>query len=225
MVMEVRCQFTAGPLVSKFVATNFIKVLKRMKGYREKNYEQALIEAFLKFDELLRDEKVNEFLKEHRAGKGTILDYRFEVKFVGEMVKSPAMQIEIIGENISTLSKDKSSDSSGKEVLTYGESRLEISMRYLHESKSENLVATNMGTTACVMLVKNNTLYLANVGDSLAVLYRNGEAIKLNQEHKTSLESEFTRINKSGAKIINNRIDGRLNLTRAIGRAYAFTFR
>jgi hypothetical protein len=191
-----------------------------MKSFKEKNYEQALIEAYLKFDELLRDEKVNDFLKEHKAGKASILDYRLEVRYSGEMIKSPTMHFEIIGENISTCikSKDKSSeDSKGNEILTYGESKIEISMRYLHESRHENLVATNMGTTANILLIRNNHLYLANVGDSLAVLYKNGQAIKLNQEHKTSLESEYMRINKSGARIINNRINGRLNLTRAIG--------
>jgi hypothetical protein len=34
-----------------------------MKSYKEKNYEQALIETFLKFDDLLRTEKVNNLLK------------------------------------------------------------------------------------------------------------------------------------------------------------------
>jgi len=61
-------------------------------------------------------------------------------------------------------------------------------------------------------------LYLANVGDSMAVAFKNGEAIRLNHEHKVTLPSESSRISKSGAKIINNRINGRINLTRAIGK-------
>lgn len=75
-----------------------------------------------------------------------------------------------------------------------------------------------MGTTANIVLIKNNYLYIANVGDSLAVMYKNGQAIKLSQEHKVTLESEKSRITKSGARIFNNRIEGRLNLTRAIGK-------
>ena len=74
-----------------------------------------------------------------------------------------------------------------------------------------------MGTTANIILIKNNQIFLAKVGDSLAVLFKNGQAIRLNDEHKVTLPSESTRINKSGAKVINNRIEGRLNLTRAIG--------
>ena len=34
-----------------------------MKSYKNKNYEQALIETFLKFDDMLREEKINSFLK------------------------------------------------------------------------------------------------------------------------------------------------------------------
>lgn len=79
------------------------------------------------------------------------------------------------------------------------------------------LVAYEMGTTANVVLIKQNYLYIANLGDSVAVMYKNGVADKLTTEHKVSLESEKNRIEKSGARIINNRIEGRLNLTRAIG--------
>ena len=32
-----------------------------------------------------------------------------------------------------------------------------------------------MGTTANIILIKNNTLYLANVGDSLSVMYKNNK--------------------------------------------------
>jgi hypothetical protein len=216
--MEVN-QPNAGPLVSKFVASNFIRILKGMKAYKEKNYEQALIESYLKFDELLRDSRVNDFLKEQKANRLIPMDYRIDIDIGGD-IKPPIFQVEMLGENLSTghKSRNKSSDNSQpKEILTYGDAKLEIPLHSLKDSRSDNLIATNMGTTANILLIKNNYLYLANVGDSLAVLFKNGVAIPLNNEHKTSLESEFSRINKSGAKIINNRIDGRLNLTRAIG--------
>lgn len=74
-----------------------------------------------------------------------------------------------------------------------------------------------MGTTANIVLIKNNYIYVANVGDSLAVMYKNGTAIKLSSEHKINLESEKSRIINSGTIILNNRIGGKLNLTRAIG--------
>ena len=108
-----------------------------------------------------------------------------------------------------------------KEIITLEDSNVEISLhKSLKEKKVEfnELIARNMGTTSNILFIKNNYLYLANVGDSLAVIYKNGEAIKLNKEHKVTLDCEFSRISKSGAKIINNRIEGRINLTRAIGK-------
>ena len=75
-----------------------------------------------------------------------------------------------------------------------------------------------VGTTANIMLMKDNILYLANVGDSFSVMYnKKGKAIKLNREHKTTLESEKKRIENSGCKLINNRVNGIINLSRALG--------
>jgi len=36
-----------------------------MKSYKNKNYEQALIETFIKFDDILKTEKVNGLLKKY----------------------------------------------------------------------------------------------------------------------------------------------------------------
>jgi len=80
-----------------------------------------------------------------------------------------------------------------------------------------NLVAFSMGTTANVAFIRNGICYIANVGDSMAVLYKNGKALKLNTEHKVLLGKEKERILKSGSGIYNGRIDGRINLSRAIG--------
>ena len=81
----------------------------------------------------------------------------------------------------------------------------------------DNLVASEMGTTANIMLIKNGIIYIANVGDSLSVMYKHKRAYNLNREHQTIIESEKERVIKSGAKIIGYRINGMLNLTRAIG--------
>jgi len=81
----------------------------------------------------------------------------------------------------------------------------------------DNLVASEMGTTANIMLIKNGIIYIANVGDSLSVMYKNRKAYNLNREHQTIIESEKERVLKSGAYIVGYRINGMLNLTRAIG--------
>ena len=82
---------------------------------------------------------------------------------------------------------------------------------------NKSLISYTMGTTANVVLIKDNFCYIANVGDSMAVLYKNGLAIRLNVEHKIFVPKERRRIIESGSTITNGRIAGRLNLTRALG--------
>lgn len=50
-----------------------------MKAYKNKNYEQALIETFLKFDDLLRTEKVNGLLKKFHNNQLS-QNYEFDMK-------------------------------------------------------------------------------------------------------------------------------------------------
>ena len=85
------------------------------------------------------------------------------------------------------------------------------------EITRDKYIANEMGTTANIMLIKNDYIYIANVGDSLSVMYKNKKAYNLNKEHQLVIESEKDRVINSGAKIIGYRINGMLNLTRAIG--------
>jgi len=81
----------------------------------------------------------------------------------------------------------------------------------------ESLISYSTGTTANVVLIRDKVCYIANAGDSMAVLYKNGKAVRLNLEHKIFVQKERERIFRSGTNIINNRVEGRLNLTRSIG--------
>jgi len=81
----------------------------------------------------------------------------------------------------------------------------------------ERLISYSTGTTANVVLIRDKVCYIANAGDSMAVLYKSGKAVRLNLEHKIFVQEERERIFNSGMNIINNRVEGRLNLTRAIG--------
>lgn len=162
-----------------------------MESYKRQNYEQALIESFLKFDEYLRNDKVNRFL------------YQTKSEFINEQ-ENNTINKTVLNSNI---------------FLQYDGKIIDLGKQYEDDDLPPfNIqVAREMGTTANIILQCNSTIYLANVGDSLSVMYKNNEAIKLNQEHKTTLKSEYERITKCGGQIFNNRIEGKLNLTRAIG--------
>ena len=77
--------------------------------------------------------------------------------------------------------------------------------------------ALNTGCTAVVVHIENHRLTVANSGDSRAVLCRDGEAVDLTVDHKVTLEKELERIAAAGGVVLNGRVNGSLNLTRAIG--------
>ncbi|CAI2377220.1 unnamed protein product [Moneuplotes crassus] len=77
------------------------------------------------------------------------------------------------------------------------------------------------GSTACIGIIRmesgHKVLYIANVGDTRAVLSRNGVEERLSVDHKASEKSEHDRVIKEGGIIMNDRVGGTLVLTRAMG--------
>ncbi|GKC07958.1 probable protein phosphatase 2C 60 [Tanacetum coccineum] len=85
------------------------------------------------------------------------------------------------------------------------------------EGPHSNYDGPTCGSTACVAIIHNNQLVVANAGDSRCVLSRKGEAYNLSKDHKPDLEVEKERIYKAGGYIQFGRVNGSLNLSRAIG--------
>lgn len=83
------------------------------------------------------------------------------------------------------------------------------------------------GTTAIVALFLKNRCYIANAGDSRAVLCRDSKAFRLSKDHKPEDPEEEARITKAGGTVlkINNtklgktigRVNGMLSVSRALG--------
>jgi protein phosphatase 1G len=77
------------------------------------------------------------------------------------------------------------------------------------------------GCTAVVALIHGDLLFVANAGDSRAVLCRGGKAEPLSVDHKPSQDTERTRIVNAGGFLSEIggicRVNGNLNLSRAIG--------
>lgn len=68
--------------------------------------------------------------------------------------------------------------------------------------------------------VRQRVLYTANVGDARIILCRGGKALRLSYDHKGSDENEGKRIANAGGLILNNRVNGVLAVTRALGDTY-----
>jgi len=89
--------------------------------------------------------------------------------------------------------------------------------------------ADSVGCTAVGVLVSDTHFVCANAGDSRAVLCRGGQAVALSHDHKPNDDRERNRIERAGATVqecrvgegefsrVNYRINGNLNLSRAIG--------
>lgn len=99
-------------------------------------------------------------------------------------------------------------------LLLLPENRKEINQLKGNDDDKNDSYA---GCTACVALLVKNTLYVANAGDSRCVLSSNKNAIEMSLDHKPDLEVEKNRINKAGGYISDGRVNGNLNLSRAIG--------
>ncbi|ORY76046.1 phosphatase 2C-like domain-containing protein [Protomyces lactucae-debilis] len=76
------------------------------------------------------------------------------------------------------------------------------------------------GTEATTVQNHRRVLYTANAGDARIVLCRAGRAIRLSYDHKGSDHQEGVRVQAAGGTILNNRVNGVLAVTRALGDAY-----
>uniref|UniRef100_A0A182MGN0 protein-serine/threonine phosphatase n=1 Tax=Anopheles culicifacies TaxID=139723 RepID=A0A182MGN0_9DIPT len=73
------------------------------------------------------------------------------------------------------------------------------------------------GSTAVVVLIKDNRLYCANAGDSRAIACVDGHLDVLSFDHKPTNEKERERISSAGGYVEYNRVNGYLALSRALG--------
>lgn len=104
--------------------------------------------------------------------------------------------------------------------------RLEQQMGSAEEGGGpEANIADSTGCTAVTVLLTPTEIYVANAGDSRAVLSRNGIAVALSEDHKPNDPRESERIYKAGGTVEESqggarthyRVNGNLNLSRAIG--------
>ncbi|KAI8463333.1 MAG: phosphatase 2C-like domain-containing protein [Monoraphidium minutum] len=74
-----------------------------------------------------------------------------------------------------------------------------------------------VGTTAVVVLLSSQRMWVAHCGDSRAVLGRGGAAMALTQDHKASRDDEVARVQAAGGHVWWDRVMGELAVSRAIG--------
>lgn len=83
--------------------------------------------------------------------------------------------------------------------------------------------SSSSGSTAVTCLIRSyngrTMFHVANVGDSRAIFYSNGETSRLTVDHKATNEDEVKRIKALKGIIFNKRVGGVVAVTRALGQA------
>lgn len=82
---------------------------------------------------------------------------------------------------------------------------------------NESYNAQLAGTTAVCLLIVNNNIYCANIGDSRGVASVNCKCVPLSYDHKPENPQELKRILAAGGYVLGNRVNGNLALSRAFG--------
>lgn len=94
---------------------------------------------------------------------------------------------------------------------------LKVDEKFCEKAKRENCKS---GSTAIVVLIQGDNLTVAWVGDSQAVLCKDGQAIQVMEPHKPEDEEEKCRIEALGGLVLycnGWRVNGSLSVSRAIG--------
>ncbi|XP_047058848.1 probable protein phosphatase 2C 7 [Lolium rigidum] len=85
---------------------------------------------------------------------------------------------------------------------------------------AETTICRDSGSTASAAIFVGNHLYVANVGDSRAVISKAGKAIALSDDHKPDRSDERERIENAGGVVTFSgtwRVGGVLAMSRAFG--------
>lgn len=89
------------------------------------------------------------------------------------------------------------------------------------DSELRLMDAENTGSTGCVGLLRMESghwvLYIANVGDTRAVISWNGVAERMSVDHKCDDPNEVEWIRKAGGIVIEQWVGGSLAVSRAFG--------
>lgn len=101
---------------------------------------------------------------------------------------------------------------------------IEQAFRKTYEKTDEAMKPSIPAAGACAVTALVRTkkdgkrmLYVANAGDSRALLNRGGTALSLTKDHKPTSEVEAERVVAAGGFIKNERVNGMIAITRSLG--------
>lgn len=182
-----------GPEVAKFCSLHMSRELTSLSSFQKGHYEEALVECFHRLDDLMLTPEGYKELERIRVGDAETNDSNNEDK---------------------------------------GNSTFETLKKLVQEQRRAESVANGNGnqlqemvqagcTAVTALITPDNRIFVANAGDSRAVICRDGVALALSHDHKPGHATERARIIAAGGCLSEiggiTRVNGNLNLSRAIG--------
>nr|BAK62807.1 protein phosphatase 2C isoform gamma [Pan troglodytes] len=231
-----------GEEVALYCAKYLPDIIKDQKAYKEGKLQKALEDAFLAIDAKLTTEEVikelaqiagrpteDEDEKEKVADEDDASDKLPRVaksKFF-EDSEDESDEAEEEEEDSEECSEEEDGYSSEEAENEEDEDDTEEAEEDDEEEEEEMMVpgmegkeepGSDSGTTAVVALIRGKQLIVANAGDSRCVVSEAGKALDMSYDHKPEDEVELARIKNAGGKVtMDGRVNGGLNLSRAIG--------
>lgn len=139
----------------------------------------------------------------------------------GELLDSIILNDDFRGKSSSSTTEETSdeiveppNEEQIKVGIRTGFLTLDQKLRRLPETVSGD---DKSGTTAVCALISPSKIYLANCGDSRAVLSRGGKVAAATLDHKPVSPSEKERIVNAGGSVMIQRVNGSLAVSRALG--------
>ena len=190
--------------------------LTKSRNYSEGKLQESLVDVFHRMDLLLQDD---------RYLKAALTASEVPGNQPGEGGTNNAGALDKVRQLLELhrarkISKPGGSASAAIEA-TAPDATVESTVPEPDGSNPPAVAQLQAGCTAVVAVLHGNDLYVANAGDSRAVLCRGGQAFALSEDHKPGQEGERSRIMAAGGFLSNiggvTRVNGNLNLSRAIG--------
>uniref|UniRef100_A0A8C6V3V9 protein-serine/threonine phosphatase n=1 Tax=Neogobius melanostomus TaxID=47308 RepID=A0A8C6V3V9_9GOBI len=205
-----------GEEVALYCSKYLPHIIKEQKAYKDGKLQKALEDAFLAIDcKITTEEVIKELVQ--IAGRPTEEPPTEKVAEEDDLDKEEA---ELLHEEATMTIEEL--------LVRYGQNRNAVkhAVRYRNIFDYANIVqyftkripGSDSGTTAVVALIRGKQLIVANAGDSRCVVSENGKAVDMSYDHKPEDELELARIKNAGGKVtMDGRVNGGLNLSRAIG--------
>uniref|UniRef100_A0A4W6G0I1 Protein phosphatase 1G n=1 Tax=Lates calcarifer TaxID=8187 RepID=A0A4W6G0I1_LATCA len=230
-----------GEEVALYCSKYLPDIIKEQKTYKDGKLQKALEDAFLAIDSRMTNEEVIKELvqiagrpTEEPPAEKVAEEDDLDTEEAALLHEEATMTIEELlvryGQNRNAVkhAADGSEEEEGDSSEMEEEEDTEEGEEDSEDEDEEEMCLPGMdgkeepgsdsGTTAVVALIRGKQLIVANAGDSRCVVSERGKAVDMSYDHKPEDEVELARIKNAGGKVtMDGRVNGGLNLSRAIG--------